>query len=294
MQKIAPCLWFNDRAEEAVRFYTSAFPSSKSGTVARYGAAAAEASGREQGSVMTIAFQLAGQDFLALNGGPHFQFSPAVSLFVSCDSHGEIDSLWSKLSDGGMVLMDLAEYPFSPRFGWVQDKFGLSWQLKLASTPQKIRPCLMFVGDQAGNAEPAMQFYVSLFSDAAVIRTERYTKGEGDVEGRVKHGVFRLSGQEFIGMDSSIEHKFGFTGGVSFIVNCETQGELDTFWESFTQDGHADQCGWVTDKYGVFWQIVPAVLGELMREPDRAERVVEALLKMGKVDIAQLESAADG
>jgi predicted 3-demethylubiquinone-9 3-methyltransferase (glyoxalase superfamily) len=119
MQKIMPCLWFDDQAEEAVNFYTSIFNNSKIGRIARYGQAGSEAAGRPQGTVMTIAFQLEGQDFLALNGGPAFTFSPAISLVVNCAMQEEIDRLWDKLSDGGEIQ----------GCGWVKDKYGVSWQI---------------------------------------------------------------------------------------------------------------------------------------------------------------------
>lgn len=119
MQKITPCLWFDDNAQEAVHFYTSIFPDSRVVTVTRYGPAAAEAAGRPQGSVMTIIFQLAGQEFMALNGGPVFTFTPAISLLVCCETQEEVDELWDSLSAGGEVV----------ECGWLKDKFGVSWQI---------------------------------------------------------------------------------------------------------------------------------------------------------------------
>lgn len=119
MQKITPCLWFDDNAEEAVKFYTSIFKNSKIKTVTRYGENGAKASGRPKGTVMTIAFQLDGQDFLALNGGPHFTFSPAISFIANCETQEEIDALWEKLS---------ADRQFE-QCGWLKDKYGVSWQI---------------------------------------------------------------------------------------------------------------------------------------------------------------------
>ena len=148
MQKIIPSLWFDTHAEAVVLFYTSIFTHTKIGSIVRYGDAAAKVAGMPKGSVMTIDFQLEGQDFLALNGGPIFQFTPAISFFVNCDDLHEIDTLWQKLSEGGVVMMALDKYPFSVRFGWVQDKFGISWQLSLTPNLQKITPFLMFTGDQ--------------------------------------------------------------------------------------------------------------------------------------------------
>lgn len=119
MQKIAPCLWFDDNAEEAVKFYTSVFPRSKIGTIARYGKSGASVSGRREGSVMTITFELDGQEFMALNGGPQFKFSPAISLMVNCETQHEVDEMWEKLSEGGK----------KSRCGWLDDKYGVSWQI---------------------------------------------------------------------------------------------------------------------------------------------------------------------
>jgi predicted 3-demethylubiquinone-9 3-methyltransferase (glyoxalase superfamily) len=119
MQKITPFLWFDDQAEDAVNFYISIFKNSKILNVARYGEEGAKVSGRLQGTVMTVTFQLDGQEFIALNGGPHFTFSPAISFFVSCETQEEVDELWDKLSEGGEI----------EQCGWLKDKYGVSWQI---------------------------------------------------------------------------------------------------------------------------------------------------------------------
>ncbi|WP_447987605.1 VOC family protein [Nitrospira sp. Nam74] len=119
MQTITPCLWFNDQAEEAARFYVSIFKNSKLGHITRYGEAAAEVSGRPKGSVMTVMFEIEGQEFVALNGGPHFKFSEAISFMVKCETQQEIDEMWEKLSQGGE----------KGQCGWLKDKYGLSWQI---------------------------------------------------------------------------------------------------------------------------------------------------------------------
>ena len=118
-QKITPFLWFDDKAEEAVKFYVSLFKNSKIGSITRYGEAGAAASGRPKGTVMTVAFQLEGQAFTALNGGPHFKFTEAISLVVNCKTQEEVDELWEKLSGGGE----------KGQCGWLKDKYGLSWQI---------------------------------------------------------------------------------------------------------------------------------------------------------------------
>ena len=119
MQKITPCLWFDNQAEEAAKFYASIFKNSKIGNMTRYGEAGAKVSGRPNGSVMTVTFEIEGQEFVALNGGPHFTFSEAVSLMVKCETQKEIDEMWEKLSQGGE----------KGQCGWLKDKYGLSWQI---------------------------------------------------------------------------------------------------------------------------------------------------------------------
>ncbi len=293
VQKIVPYLWFDNQAEEAVNFYVSIFKNSKIGDVARYGESGAQASGMTEDSVMTMAFTLERQDFVALNGGPVYKFTPAISLYVKCETPQEINRLWKKLSVGGTILMPLDKYPFSERFGWLNDKYGLSWQFNLERGEQKITPCLMYIGKQAGKAEEAMKYYVSLFEDSQIGNISRYRAGEGDIEGYVNHGIFSLNGQEFFAMDSSLPHAFTFTHAISFLVNCETQPEIDHFWEKLSEGGEQVQCGWLTDKYGVSWQIVPTVLGKLMSDKDarKAGQVMQAMLQMKKIDIAVLQQA---
>ncbi len=289
MQKITPFLWFNDNAEEAVNLYVSLFKNSKIITAARYDEAGAKVSGRPKGSVMTVEFELEGQRFTGLNGGPIFKFTPAISFFVSCETPQEVDKLWKTLSEKGTVLMELAKYPFSEKYGWVNDRYGVSWQLFVGKSPQKIMPCLMFVGKQHGKAEEAMNFYTSLFKNSKIQFVARYEKGE-DKPG-VKHAKFSLNGYDFIAMDSGREHPFTFTEATSFLVNCETQQEIDSFWEKLSAGGETSQCGWLKDKYGISWQIVPTVLGKLFSDPKKSKKVMEAMLKMTKLDIQQLENA---
>ena len=119
MQKVTPCLWLNNQAEDAAKFYASIFKNSKIGDMTHYGEAGAKVSGRPKGSVMTVTFEIEGQEFVALNGGPHFTFSEAISLMVRCETQKEIDEMWEKLSQGGE----------KGQCGWLKDKYGLSWQI---------------------------------------------------------------------------------------------------------------------------------------------------------------------
>ena len=302
-QKIIPYLWFPRQAEEAANFYVATFSAiggsgngggqSTVGHIARYGEAASEVSGIPEGTAMTIEFQLAGQDFIALNGGPEFSFTPAISFFVSCKTAAQVDQLWQVFSEGGETLMPLDAYPFSEKFGWLNDKFGVSWQLVVAPSSQPIIPFLMFVGEQHGKAEEAINFYTSLFDNAGITSLQRYGPGQGEPEGTLMPSQFKLAGQDFMAMDSALEHNFTFTEATSFFVNCESQDEVDELWKKFTAEGEEGPCGWLKDRYGVSWQIIPTVLMEMLSDEDaaRAERVAQAMLQMKKINVAELEAA---
>lgn len=294
MQKITPNLWFDDQAEEAAQFYTSLFKDSAVGQVTRYDKASSEASGMPEGSVLTVPFRLAGQNFLMLNGGPQFTFTPAISFFVTLESEAEVDALWVGLSEGGGVLMPLQHYDWSEKYGWLHDRYGLMWQVSLGEAEQAIIPSLLFVGEQYGKAEAALRLYTSVFEevfgDSSITGVLPYGPKEGE-PGTVKHAQFRLAGQSFTAMDSSLNHDFTFTEVVSLIVNCESQKEVDTLWWALSAHPEAEQCGWLKDPFGVSWQIVPTVLPKLLNDPEVSARVMEATLQMKKIDIAAFEHA---
>ena len=130
-QRITPFLWFNTEAEDAAKFYTSVFSNARIGSILRYDKAAAQASGQPEGSAMTVSFQLDGQDFTALNGGPHFKFNEAISLVINCESQAEVDHYWNRLAEGGD--------PAGQQCGWLKDKFGVSWQVVPTELPQLIK-----------------------------------------------------------------------------------------------------------------------------------------------------------
>jgi predicted 3-demethylubiquinone-9 3-methyltransferase (glyoxalase superfamily) len=295
IQKITPFLWFDTQAEKAVNFYLSIFKNSKVITTTRYGDEGAAASGMPGGTIMTVAFQIEGQTFTAINGGPVFKISPSISFMVNCRTREETDELWKKLTAGGKILMEIDRYPFSERYGWVEDKFGVSWQLILATDAQKITPCLMFAGEKQGKAEEAINYYTSLFNHSGIERIERYSASEEGPTEAVKFASFKLNGQKFIAMDSGREVPFRFSQAISFVVHCETQKEVDYYWEKLSEGGDetAQICGWLKDRYDVSWQIVPVALAELLSDPDpeKSGRVMQAMLKMKKIEIAGLMQA---
>jgi predicted 3-demethylubiquinone-9 3-methyltransferase (glyoxalase superfamily) len=241
---------------------------------------------------------------MAISAGPLFKFNASVSFVVNFDPSREenarknLDSLWERLSAGGTVLMPLDKYPFSERYGWVEDKYGLSWQLILSNPEGEERPfivpSLMFVGDVSGKAEEAVSFYLSVFRNAKKGVFVRYSKGqEPDKEGTIMFSDFMLEDQWFAAMDSAREHNFGFNEAISLIVHCDTQNEIDYYWEKLSAVPEAEQCGWLKDKYGLSWQIVPTEMDEMMSRGTREQidRVTQAFLPMKKLDIAQLEKA---
>lgn len=293
MQKITPHLWFDKEAIEAAEFYVSTFPDSK----IKY---KTMLHGTPSGSVDVVTFELLGMEFQAISAGPFFKLNPSISLQVTCTTKEEVDEIWNKLLPGGQALMELGEYPFSERYGWLQDKYGLSWQIMFtggANGRQKISPTIMFVGSVCGKAKEAIQFWTATFPESNIQEILHYGKGEEpDREGSVKYATFSLFSQEFRAMDSAYDHQFVFNEAISFIVSCDNQEEIDFYWDKLSAVPEAEQCGWLKDRYGISWQVVPASMDEMMRgnDRDRIDRVTQAFLPMKKLDIAKLQEAYEG
>lgn len=293
MQKITSHLWYDKEAKEAAEFYTSVFPDSsiKNSSVLH---------NTPSGDVDIVTIQLMDHEFTLLSAGPLFKFTPAISYMVSCATVEEVDALWAKLSPGGTTLMELSEYPFSKRYGWTTDKYGLSWQLAaMGDQPikQRITPALTYVGAVAGKAEEAMNFYTSVFHDSSIGFVMRYEAGEeSDKAGTIKHASFMLEGQLFVAMDSAREHNFTFNEAISLMVHCKDQAEIDYYWKKLSAVPESEQCGWLKDKFGVSWQVVPDDMDAMMSNGtlEQIARVTEAFLKMKKFDLAELQKAYEG
>ncbi|HEY4517312.1 MAG TPA: VOC family protein [Candidatus Paceibacterota bacterium] len=302
MQKIVPHLWFDKEAKEAAAFYVATFGgNSKVGTITTL-------TGTPSGDADIVPFSLWGYEFLSISAGPYFKPTPAISFMVNFDPSQDkdaatkINEVWAKLSEGGKALMPLDKYPFSERYGWIQDKYGFSWQLILTNPEGEDRPLiipsLLFVTKTGDKAEEATDFYLSVFKNSKRGALAQYPTGmEPNKEGAIMFTDFKLEGQWFAAMDGSTQmHKFGFTEAISLIVNCEDQKELDHYWEKLSAVPESEQCGWLKDKYGVSWQIQPAAMNAMMETKDKAalKRVTEAFLKMKKFNIAELEKAYKG
>ena len=300
MPTITPHLWYDKEAGEAARLYTTAFPHSRI-------TGGATLHDTPSGDAPVVSFEVWNYPFQAISAGPLFKLNPSISFMVNFDPSQEkdaktlLDAAWNKLVEGGQILMPLDAYPFSPHFGWVQDKYGLTWQLILTNPAGEWRPpvipSLLFVGDVCGKAEEAADFYISLFPDSKRGTLTRWPQGTApEQEGSIMFSDFQLAGKWFTAMDSAHQHNFAFNEAVSFMVSCANQAEIDYYWEKLSAVPEAEQCGWLKDKYGVSWQIVPSAMGEMMSNGTREQidRVTQAFLPMKKFDIAKLQAAYAG
>jgi predicted 3-demethylubiquinone-9 3-methyltransferase (glyoxalase superfamily) len=289
-QKITPFLWFDGNAEEAINFYTSIFDNSKINSFTRM----------PDGKVLTGSFQLNGQNFAAINGGSMFQINPSISFYVACETVEEATSIWNKLIVGGSDMMTFDTYPWSEKYGWLKDRFGMTWQITVdTNIKQKITPAMLFTQNQHGKGKEALDFYTNLFENASVVHLSTYQKGQNDyaTEGMVMFSYFLLEGQSFIIMDAGGPQAYTFNEAVSLVINCENQEEIDHYWSKITEGGGSEnKCGWAKDKYGVSWQIIPPILMQLMGDSDpvKAQNVMQAMFKMKKIVIEDLQKAYGG
>lgn len=288
-QKITPNLWF-DGAKEAVEYYVSIFPQAKQGVTTYYPNSAeaglADFQLEMAGKELTIDFELGGQQFTAINAGSLFKFNPSISFMLnfdpSYDEHAQthLEELWAKLIDGGKALMPLDTYPFSERYGWVQDRYGLTWQLILSNPEGEPRPfilpALLFTGQNTNHSEDAIHFYTSVFQNSRLGKLARYAEQTGPAKpGSLMFADFMLDGQWFVAMDSGVAQSYTFNEAVSFVVDCANQEEIDYYWQKLSSVPEAEQCGWCKDRYGLSWQIVPSNMEELMRRPGAFAKMME-------------------
>lgn len=281
---IFPCLWYDGDAKKSAEFYAETF----GGKIT-------------VDSPMVMILELFGQKMMLLNGGPMFQKNASISFMVLCETEEEVEKYWSKLTENGMVLMELGEYPWSKKYGWTRDQFGVTWQVYLGEKrgEQKIIPTLMFIHQNNGKAMEAMELYTKIFPNSKIESVLKYGEGVGnethEISENVQHAHFILNNYSFFCMDNSYDHQFDFSEGISIVVMTDNQEETDHLWNSLTENGGQEsQCGWLKDKFGVSWQITPKRLIELMNnfsEPEKSQKVFEAMLKMKKIVIADLEAA---
>jgi predicted 3-demethylubiquinone-9 3-methyltransferase (glyoxalase superfamily) len=271
---IYPALRFKENAKTALEWYCSIFPNSH--IMLEHDPA--------------VKAQLAGVPFLGINGGPPFTINPSISFMVICETRSEIDHYWNQLSKDGSALMELGQYPWSDYYGWLQDQHGFSWQLYLGKlsdvNQQKIVPTLMYCGTYQGKCQAALNFYQSLFKNFRTQGILKYT--EGEYAGQVKHAQVIANDFTLMAMDSGTPQNFEFSEGVSLVIECENQAEIDYYWDGITLQGTEDQCSWCKDQFGVSWQIVPKNLWKILMDNPHA---LGAIFKMKKLVIEDLIQA---
>jgi predicted 3-demethylubiquinone-9 3-methyltransferase (glyoxalase superfamily) len=276
--QIYPCLWFDGQAKAAADFYCSIFKNSKITT----------------DTLMVVNFELDGKKFMGLNGGPMFKINPSISIFATFETVDEVNIVWGKLIEGGKALINIDKQDWSLRYGWLQDKFGLTWQISVVNNEgdkAKITPAMLFTNEKFGKAEEAINFYTSTFDNSKIDVLINYPEGS-PFGGKVMYSEYNLKQHNFIAMDGPGNHEYAFNEGVSMVVDCKNQEEIDHYWNTLSGDGGQEsQCGWVKDKFGVSWQIVPTVLGELMNNPEKGQRVMQVVMQSKKFDIEKLINA---
>jgi predicted 3-demethylubiquinone-9 3-methyltransferase (glyoxalase superfamily) len=299
-QKIIPHLWFDTEAKEAAEFYVKAFGKGSKVTHSSV------LHNTPSGDCDIVSFDLAGFSFMAISAGPYFKFNPSISFMLNFDPSKDpkakehLDALWEKLVDGGEVMMELQEYPFSKRYGWLKDKYGVTWQLILTNPEGEERPfiipSLMFTGDKTGKAEEAIDYYVSVFKNAKRGMTSPYPPGTSpEKDAKIAFADFMIEGLWFAAMDAGHMHKFDFNEAISLLVSCKNQEDIDYYWQ-LSAVPEAEQCGWLKDKYGVSWQVSPSDLNAMLTKgsQEQIDRVTQTFMKMKKFDLAKLKKAQEG
>lgn len=269
-----PCIWFDNNAKEAVAFYQSVFRNT-------------ELLG-ETSVVSTLAIE--GTKFMFMNGGNDYQPGPAVSYFVYCGGDEEIERLYKTLSENGTIMMPLGKYEWTSKYAFISDRFGVAWQLDIdpINSAQKIVPTFLFANNKMLQIKSAINFYSSVFPKSRVLLEAPYPENSNLPEHTVLFAQFKLNDFLFNATSSNRSHDFDFTRGNFFTIECETQEEIDHYWDKLGENGHYDSCGWLADQYSISWRIIPSILPQLMRDTDKAQRIAEVILSSQKIEIDKL------
>lgn len=288
MKSFSTCLWFDSEGLPAAEFYTSLFRDSSIEIVNPYPETGHDIHGGTAGKVMVVYYKLMGQEFLNLNGGPIFTHSQSYSNFVSLKNEVELDKIWNAFQPNGEVRMPLKAYEWSPKYGWVKDRFGVEWQLMLdPEGTEGIFPAMLFTDKMYGKGEAAINYYTRLFPNSSIENMYRNPQ-----DNTVMYASFKLFGKNFVLMEGPGEHASKFSEAFSITVPCKDQAEIDFYWNEMTKNGGEEsQCGWLKDKFGLSWQIVPEGVERIMSGKNK-EAAMAAMLQMKKFDIAALEKAA--
>ncbi|MCK3905074.1 VOC family protein [Streptococcus suis] len=287
MQTIIPHLWHDTEAKEAVAFYVDLFGGKLDWTYT--------ITDTPSGDSDLIQFQLGDMTLAAISAGPYFKLNESMSLMVNVASKDEVTRLYQALSEGGRILMPLGEYPFSPYYVWLEDRFGLSWQLSY--TPDLDKPyqfdiCLLFSQEQVGLAQPMLDYYKDKLPQASVGQLSYYGEGEAAVEAaKLNYAELLVAGQKLIVMDHGYGGEASFNEAFSLMVYVDSQDELNFYYDLLSAVPEAEMCGWVKDQFGISWQIVPRILMEAYdtASPETVKTVNDAVLQMRRLDFDQIK-----
>lgn len=288
MQRIIPHLWFNDSVEDAVNLYVRLLKDS--GIISK-----TLVPNTPSGDAMIVDFNLSSLRFNAINAGPYFKLNPSISLMVSCDSVEEVDTLFETLSVNGVELMPLGSYEFSKRYAWIQDRYGLNWQLFYNDSGKvvpKIRPTMLFAGEACGKGQEAFDFYLDVFEKVSKGEVSYYGPNEAmDQRAKINYAELQIEGSDLLLMDHGMGGDFTFNEAFSFVILCNNQEEIDYYWDKLSHYPEAEQCGWLKDPFGVSWQVVPQMMINVMENgsAEDIQNITEAFLKMKKFDVLELE-----
>ncbi|MGP7961415.1 VOC family protein [Sanguibacter sp. A247] len=287
MRTLTPTIWFAGDAVDGAALYARVLPET---TVTRTDRYPTEGLLPFQeplaGKELTIHLEGPGCDLVLINAGPEFRPTPASSFTVTfgaaddTDAVAALDAAAAALAEGGRVLMPLQQYPFSDRYTWVEDRFGVSWQLTVAfptiRDEPSIVPTLLFGGQAQNRAAEAIAQWTALLPDSRVVRTVPFTDSTGPASrDALMFAEVRLAGQRVYVMDAGSVQDTTFTPAVSYQLACRDQAEIDRVWAVLSTVPEAEQCGWCTDQFGVSWQIIPAHMDELMARPHAFEHMLE-------------------
>lgn len=287
MQTIIPHLWYDTEAKEAVAFYIELFGGKIDWTYT--------ITDTPSGDSDLIQFQLGDMTLAAISAGPYFKLNESMSLMVNVANKDEVTRLYQALSEGGRVLMPLGEYSFSPYYVWLEDRFGLSWQLSYApdlDKPYQFDICLLFSQEQVGLAQPMLDYYKDKLPQASVGQLSYYGEGEAAVEAaKLNYAELLVAGQKMIVMDHGYGGEASFNESFSLMVYVDSQDELNFYYDLLSAVPEAEMCGWVKDQFGISWQIVPRILMEAYdtASPETVKAVNDAVLTMKRLDIATIQ-----
>ncbi|WP_080794293.1 VOC family protein [Corynebacterium pacaense] len=289
MQTIIPAIWCQGTADEMAQFYLDAFSTVPGGAEVLARRTYPETGLLDfqrplAGKTLTVQLRIGNMEMTLINAGGEFTPNPSIGIMLNFDPSVDkraarnLDAVWDSLAPGGRILIERAEYPFSPRYGWVEDRFGVSWQFILTRPEGDPRPfamiSLLFPSGARGDLARAERLWTSVIPASEIGRSV-------EEQGAVVFSEFRLGGQWLTAMDSTAGENYPFTPGVSMMYTAHGQAEIDRVWEALSAVPDAEQCGWLCDEFGVSWQIVPDNMEQLLDRPGGFTRMLE----MKKIEI---------